>query len=628
MKMTVLAATLAVALLSTAFASAAATSSTQTAAAAAPTNPPAVWDLTPLYPTTAAWDAERLAIVAEFPKLKARQGTLGKDPQSLAAALQEMFDLRRRLWRMEIYASLQADANTLDDVAQSHAQQAFSVDAQMDETTSFINPEISAIGAEKINAWLTQEPALGQFSYFIRNVLRLTSHTLDASSEALLAAAQRPLEGPHDVFNLLTNADMPFPKITVRGKTWTLDQETYTLLRTDKDPKVRQQVFKVFWTLFKAYERTLGASYAAHIRGEIFKANARHYSSVLDMKLASENTPDAVYKTLIAETNAGLPTLHRYFKLRTRLLGLKQAGYPDVYVPLTSKSPSYTLAQAEATTLKAVAPLGQDYVNTLATSFGKSWMHAQPQRGKRSGAYMNGAAYDVHPFVLMTFNGDYESMSTVAHEWGHAMHSVLANAAQPFPTADYSLFVAEIPSTTNEMLLADYVAANAKTRAEKVFALNQELELLRATFFRQAMFAEFEYKAHEALEQDKALSGSDFSKIYLDLLKRYQGDAQGAMHIDDLYGSEWEFVPHFYNDFYVYQYATSISAAAYFAEGIEKGDLALRDRYFTMLKSGGSADPYEIVKRAGVDLASPEPYRAVIRRMNHAMDEIEALTAQ
>ncbi|GGP18212.1 oligoendopeptidase F [Silvimonas iriomotensis] len=625
MKMTVLAATLAVALLSPVFATAA-TTTTQTAAATA--NPPAVWDLTPLYPTTAAWDAERLAIVADLPALKARQGTLGKDPQSLAAALGQMFDLRRRMWRMEVYASLQADANTLDDAAQSRAQQAYSVDAQLDEAASFINPEISAIGADKIDAWLKQEPALGQFSYFIQNALRLTPHTLDARSEALLAAAQRPLDGTRQVFDLLTNADLPFPKITVRGKTYTLDQGTYTLLRADIDPKVRQQVFKAFWSVFKAYERTLGASYAGHIRGEIFKANARHYASVLDMKLANENTPDAVYKTLIAETNAGLPTLHRYLKLRTRLLGLKQAGYPDVYVPLTTKSPRYTLAQAEATTLKAVAPLGQDYVNTLASSFGKSWMHAQPQRGKQSGAYMNGAAYDVHPFVLMTFNGDYESMSTVAHEWGHAMHTVLANGAQPFPTADYSIFVAEIPSTTNEMLLADYVADHASTKAEKVFALNQELELLRATFFRQAMFAEFEYKAHEALEQDKALSGSDFSKIYLDLLKRYQGDAEGVMHIDDLYGSEWEFVSHFYNDFYVYQYATSISAAAYFAEGIEKGDLALRDRYFTMLKSGGSADPYQIVKRAGVDLASPEPYRAVIRRMNKAMDEIEALTAQ
>ncbi|MBB5189662.1 oligoendopeptidase F [Silvimonas terrae] len=624
MKLTVLAATLAVALLS----AATTTAQTTTSAVAAPTNPPAVWDLTGLYPTTAAWDAERLAILAEFPKLKARQGTLGKDPQSLAAALQEMFDLRRRMWRMEVYASLQADANTQDDAAQSRAQQAYSVDAQLDEAASFINPEIAAMGADKITAWLKQEPALGQFSYFIQTALRLTPHTLDAQSEALLAAAQRPLEGTRNVFDLLTNADLPFPKITVRGKTYTLDQETYVLLRADTDPKVRQQVFKAFWTVFKAYERTLGASYAAHIRGEIFKANARHYPSVLDMKLANENTPDTVYKTLIAETNAGLPTLHRYLKLRTRLLGLKQAGYPDVYVPLTTKSPRYTLAQAEATTLKAVAPLGQDYVNTLATSFGQSWMHAQPQRGKQSGAYMNGVAYDVHPFVLMTFNGDYESMSTVAHEWGHAMHSVLANKAQPFPTADYSIFVAEIPSTTNEMLLADYVATHATTKAEKVFALNQELELLRATFFRQAMFAEFEFKSHEALEQDKALAGSDFSKIYLDLLKRYQGDADGVMHIDDLYGSEWEFVSHFYNDFYVYQYATSISAAAYFAEGIEKGDLALRDRYFTMLKSGGSADPYQIVKRAGVDLASPEPYRAVIRRMNKAMDEIEALTAQ
>ncbi len=239
---------------------------------------------------------------------------------------------------------------------------------------------------------------------------------------------------------------------------------------------------------------------------------------------------------------------------------------------------------------------------------------------------MNGIAYDVHPFVLTSFNGDYESVSTVAHEWGHAMHSVLANGAQPFETADYSIFVAEIPSTTNEMLLADYVAAHAKTKAEKVYALSQQLELLRGTFFRQAMFAEFELKSHEAIEKDQSLTGADLTRIYLDLLKRYHGDAEGVMHIDDLYGAEWEYIPHFYTDYYVYQYATSISAAAYFAEGIEKGDTKLREQYFNMLKAGGSDDPYQIVKRAGLDMASPAPYQAIIARMNKVMDELDALT--
>ena len=287
---------------------------------------------------------------------------------------------------------------------------------------------------------------------------------------------------------------------------------------------------------------------------------------------------------------------------------------------------SYTLGEAEQLTLQAVAPLGDDYVKALGQHFQEGWMDAVPRTGKRGGAYMNPAAYDVHPFVLLSFNNNYESVTTVAHEWGHAMHSVLANATQPFETADYGIFVAEIPSTTNEMLLADYVTAHAKTKEEKIYALTQSLEGLRTTFFRQAMFAEFELKAHEAIEKGDAVTGEDLTKMYLELLRRYHGDAQGVMKIEDLYGAEWEYIPHFYNDFYVYQYATSISAAAYFSEGIEKGDTDLRTRYLNMLKAGGSNDPYLVVKAAGLDMATPAPYRALVHRMDRLLDELDALT--
>jgi len=382
-----------------------------------------------------------------------------------------------------------------------------------------------------------------------------------------------------------------------------------------------------FWPVFKAYERTIGATYAANLRGTVFNAKARNYPSSLAAALGPYNTPDAVYRTLVAEANAGLPTLHRYFNLSKKLLGLKEMRYSDVYVPLAKPPRKYSLAEAEQLTLQGIKPLGEAYGQDVAKGFAEAWMHATPQRGKRSGAYMNGAAYEVHPFVLMSFNGGYDSVSTLAHEWGHAMHSVLANRAQPYETADYALFIAEIPSTTNEMLLADYVIANAKTREEKIFALSQELELLRGTFFRQAMFAEFELTAHEAMEKGEALTGERLTAIYLDLLKRYHGDAKGVVKIDPLYGVEWAYIPHFYNDFYVFQYATSISAAAYFAEGIGKGDTALRERYFDMLKAGGSNDPYLIVKQAGLDMATPAPYRALVKRMDHLMDQLEAIEA-
>jgi oligoendopeptidase F len=296
-----------------------------------------------------------------------------------------------------------------------------------------------------------------------------------------------------------------------------------------------------------------------------------------------------------------------------------------MYVPLAKPSGKYSQAEAEALTLAALQPLGAEYTDKLGAAFKQGWMHSLPQRGKRSGAYMNPAAYDVHPFLLMSFNNDFNSVSTLAHEWGHAMHSVYANASQPFETASYSTFIAEIPSTANELLLVDYMVEHAKTRDEKVFALSQQLENLRGTFFRQAMFAEFELASHALVEKGEAVTGETLSKIYLDLLKRYHGDAQKVVKIDDLYGIEWAYIPHFYNDFYVYQYATCVSAAAFFAEGIGRGDKATRERFFELLKAGSSADAYPLTLAAGLDLDSPEPYRALIRRMNRAMDSLEGL---
>jgi oligoendopeptidase F len=435
------------------------------------------------------------------------------------------------------------------------------------------------------------------------------------------------LQQPTAIYELLANADIPWPKITVNGKEVLLDQEGYVAHRADRDPAVRKQVFESFWPQFKTYERTFGAIYAANLRGTVFGAKAHHYPSSLSMVLSPYNTPDAVYRTLVAEANAGLPTLHRYFALSKKMLGLKEMRYSDIYVPLAKPPRAYTLAEAEQLTLDAVKPLGQEYVNDISKGFGSAWMHSQVQRGKRSGAYMNGAAYDVHPYLLMSFNGGWESVSTLAHEWGHAMHTVQANRAQPFETSDYALFIAEIPSTTNEMLLSDHVIATARTKAEKVFAISQELELLRSTFFRQAMFAEFELSAHEAVERGEALTGEQLTKTYLDLLKRYHGDKEGVIKIDDLYGIEWAYIPHFYTDFYVYQYATSISAAAYFADGIERGDKTVRDKYFEMLRAGASNDPYLIVKAAGLDMATPTPYRALVARMNKLMDQLEAIEA-
>ena len=565
--------------------------------AASTANPPATWNLTTLYADDAAWDASRAKVIAQLPEIKALQGTLGTSPASLLAAMKKMSDVRREVARLDTYANLKGDENTKITANAARRQQSESLDSQVSQATSFVAPEIAAIGPAKIDSYIAAEPGLKVHAYALHTLLRQASHTLSPSEEALLAAAGDPLSQPQQIFETLDNADLPWPKVTIRGKSVTLDQETYVKYRDDQDPAVRAQVFHAFWPVYKSFQRTIGTIYAAHLKGVVFDAHVRKYDSSLADALSNNNTPDAVYRTLVTEANAGLPTLQRYLKLRGKMLGLKEQKYSDVYAALVKPPRSYTLGEAEQLTLQAVAPLGDDYVKALGQHFQEGWMDAVPREGKRAGAYMNPAAYDVHPFVLTSFNDNYESVTTVAHEWGHAMHSVLAEANQPYELADYGIFVAEIPSTTNEMLLADYVTAHAKTKAEKIYALTQALEGLRTTFFRQAMFAEFELKAHEAVEKDQPLTGEDLTRMYLDLLRRYHGDAQGVMKIEDLYGAEWEYIPHFYNDFYVYQYATSISAAAYFAEGIEKGDTGLRTRYLDMLKAGGSNDPYLVVRR-------------------------------
>ena len=589
-------------------------------------NPPALWNLTSLYADDAAWDAARQKMLAQVPQLKALQGTLGTSAASLLHAMQAISAAQREANRLDVYASLKADSDTQVTANQALRQQSAAMQTQLSQATAWEAPEVAAIGQTKVDGFIAAEPKLAPHAYALHTMLRKAAHTLSASEETLLAGAADPLSQPQEVYSLLTNADLPWPVITIRGKKVTLDQETYVKYREDGDAKVRSQVFQAFWPVYKSFQRTIGAIYVAHLRGVVFDARAHKYDNALQARLADGNTPDAVYRTLVAEANAGLPTLQRYLKLRGRLLGLKEQKYSDIYAELVKAPRTYTLGEAEALTLKAVAPLGDDYVKALGQHFQQGWMDAVPRKGKRSGAYMNGAAYDVHPFVLLSFNDNYESVTTVAHEWGHAMHTVLANGAQPYETADYPIFVAEIPSTTNEMLLGDYVAKNAKTKAEKIYALTMQLESLRTVFFRQALFAEFELKTHEAVEKEQPLTGEDLTKIYLDLLRRYHGDTQGVMKIEDLYGTEWEYIPHFYTDYYVYQYATSISAAAFFAEGIEKGDNDLRTRYLDMLKSGGSNDPYLVVKKAGLDMGSPAPYRALVARMARLTDELDALT--
>jgi oligoendopeptidase F len=367
------------------------------------------------------------------------------------------------------------------------------------------------------------------------------------------------------------------------------------------------------------------------VMSDHFTASARHFANALQASQFPDNMPEAVYRTLITETHAGLPALHRYLKLRQKMLGITDPlryydGYPALFQP--KAEPHYDVAEAERITLAALAPMGEDYLAGLRRGFAGKWMSVAPAPGKYFGAYMNGSAYDVHPYLLFNYNDDYESLSTFAHEWGHAVHTQLAVKAQPYEKANYSTFIAESASIGNEILLEDYLVANAKTRDEKMFFIGQGIEAIRQKFYRQAMFAEFELAIHEELEAGKALSGARMSQIYCGLLRQYSGEAEGVMKIDEPYCAEWAYVPHFYMNFYVYQYATSIAGAAGFTDAILKEGTPARARFLALLSAGGSDYPYELYKRAGIDLATPAPYRALVARMNRLLDEFEALQAQ
>ena len=585
----------------------------------------ATWDLTDLYPSDAAWEAERQAILQALPALAGFRGKLGQDAATLRSALQTLSDLQRRLGRLSVYANLAADADTTVAATQERRQLAVQLASQLDQATSWTKPEILAVGVSKITGFEAADPGLGKFRFQLDNILRAAPHTLSVEAEGVMANADVVLAGPQQVRTQLTESDIPWPKVQLAGGEAKLDSQGYVAHRSSADRAERKLVFDTFFGAFKTYESSLGAALNAQVQGDIFQAKSRKFPSSLASAAFGDNIPEAVCRTLIAETNAGLPVLHRYFDLRRRLLGLPDMHYYDIYPPTTHIARSFSLVEARSLTLKAVEPLGPEYVAKLAAATSARWMDPYPRKGKASGAYMSGEAYDVHPYLLLNHTEDYTGLTTFAHEWGHAMHTLLANAAQPYETAEYSTFIAEIASTNNEQLLAHYMFEHATTKAEKLFYLDALMEQFRGTFFRQTMFAEFELAIHDAAEAGDALSGEKMTAMYLALLKKYHGD---AVIIDPLYGIEWAYIPHFYYDFYLYQYATSISASAYFSEKLLAGGPGVRENYLAVLKAGGSDYPVDILKRAGLDMTSPTPYRAIIAKFAATLDRVEAVMAQ
>ncbi len=610
-------------------AGASAAPSADTAAVAAHTD----WDLSDLYPSLNDWQDSYARTQAAADQLAAYQGTLDRGADAMLKALVAISDLNRESARLYVYTSLASDQDVRVSANLERNQRSRALLTRLAEKTSWVAPEILRVGAKQVNAFVAQNATLKErFGHYLDNTLRSAPHTLGVEAENVLAATGDVLAQPDSIHSQLADSELPVPTVTLSdGTEARLTQAAFQKYRQSAVRADRKLVFDGYWGAWKKFEGTAGALLTTQVMGDHFTAKSRNFDTALQAAQFPDAMPDAVYRTLIAEVNAALPTLHRYLRLRKQLLGITDdLRYYDGYPPMfqLGSAPKFSVAESERITLAALQPLGEEYLGLLRKGFSSHWMSAYPTDGKRLGAYMQGSAYDVHPYLLLNLNDDYESMSTLAHEWGHAVHNQLADRAQPYDKSEYSTAIAESASIGNEMLLNDYVVAHAATRAEKLYYLGAGLETIRTTYFRQALFAEFELAIHEELEKGRSLSGARMTDMYCGLMRKYYGEAQGVMKIDPEYCIEWAVVPHFYRDFYVYQYATSIAGAAQFTDAIIKEGAPARERFLTLLRAGGSDYPYELYKRAGVDMASPAPYRALAARMNRLLDEIEALQAQ
>jgi oligoendopeptidase F len=586
------------------------------------------WNLADVYPAEAAWRARKEQIEKEISKLREFQGTLGSSPRTLADALEFMSRHDKELTRLYVYASMLSDEDTRLSGPQGMQQEMQQLVAKFAAEASFVEPEILKVGSAVIEHAIASEPRLTPYVFYLRDIVRRAPHTLSDAEEKILADAGPLASSPNNIFTIFTNADFPYPTITLKdGKAMKVDQAGYSELRTSRVRDDRQAAMAAFFGALGSFGRTFGMTMNASVQRSLFYARSRRYASSLDAALNGPNVPVSVYTRLIEGVNRHLPTFHRYLRLRKRMMGITgDLHYYDLYAPLVADvNLRYTPAEAQTHVLGAMAPLGAEYTAVLQRAFTDRWLDWYPTEGKVSGAYSNGGAYDVHPFMLLNYLGQYNDVSTLAHEIGHTMQSYFSNRTQPYATASYPTFVAEVASTFNEALLIDYMLKQIKDTPTRLSLLGNYLEGIKATVFRQTQFAEFELRMHEMAEEGQPITGDALAQLYLSITKKYYGHHEKVLVVDDYVAHEWSFVPHFYRDFYVFQYATSFTAAEALSAKVLSGDQEAIARYLAFLSAGGSKYPIELLKDAGVDMTNDEPLNLTIRRMNEVMDEMEKL---
>ena len=585
------------------------------------------WDLTALYPTDQAWRVAKGKLAAELPKLRQFQGTLGSSASHLADALETQSRLEKELARLYSYAGMKSDEDTRVSTYQGMQQEMIQLGSEFGTECAFFEPEILKMDNATIEKFLTQEPRLHVYRHYLEDIARRRAHTLSNAEEKLLAASSIMASGPSSVYGIFADADFPYPSVTLsNGKTVKLDKAAFSLYRASQSREDRQKVMEAFFTALGKYRGTFGSMMNSNVQTSVFYARARNYPDSLQATLDQPNIPVSVYSRLVEGVNRNLPTFHRYLKLRKRMMGLSDLHYYDLYAPLVSSvDTNYTVDAAEKNILDALAPLGSEYAVGAKHAFTERWIDMYPTEGKTSGAYSNGSAYDVHPYMLINYNGKYEDMSTIAHELGHTMHSYFSNKTQPYALSSYPIFVAEVASTFNEALLNDYMLKKIKDDATRLSLLGSYLEGIKGTVFRQTQFAEFELRMHEMVEKGEPLTGDSLSKLYGEIVKKYYGNDQGVCIVDDYVANEWAYIPHFYNSFYVFQYATSFTASSALSEKVLAGGPGATDRYLKFISAGKSKYPIELLKDAGVDMTTDEPLELTVKKMNRVMDEMEKL---
>ena len=577
------------------------------------------WRLSDLYEDTGAWERALQEAQAQVAAIEAHRGRLGESADTLLAVLRSRSAAERQLVQAYTYAHLHKDTDNGNATYQGMTDRAMQAMVAAQAALSFIEPEILEIAPETLRAW-AQEPRFQNFRFYLEDLDRQRAHLLSAAEERILAMAEDPLSGADNAFTMLSDVDLDFGTVVdAQGQEVKLTHSTYGLLLESPDRRVRRDAFRSLYKAYRSVKNTIAATYAASVKADVFRARVRGYAGSLEAALDGNNVPVAVYEQLIEAVHEKLPALQKYLALRKRQLGLDQLEMYDLYTPIVPEcSMPMTYEEAKALVKEALKPLGERYGRLLDEAYDNHWIDVYESAGKTSGAFSWGV-YGVHPFVLLNHQDNVDHAFTLAHELGHAMHSYHSNEKQPYETADYKIMVAEVASTVNETLMMQYLLGHETDPVKRAYLINQQLESYRTTCFRQTMFAEFELKAHRMAENGEPLTVESLSRVYRELNELYYA----GVVVDDDIASEWMRIPHFYNAFYVYQYATGICTATALARDIlEHGGAP---RYLDFLSSGGSDYPIRLLQNAGVDLTDKASIASALEVFERGVDELEQL---